>query len=275
MDSARSIRPPGTARGEIDRHTGSSGWTSRLPRRTLLGGLGALAASALAGCSEITSYEFRVDAVVLPAAGRAALDYTESAREPIVVERSRTVGGATVDATIESQMASYESNWSLEATPSGEEPNVLRVGALSTPEANVLETSLNPLTEVALQDVLTHDDATEFFDRVGLTDGEETAWVRGPAPIGTGGTTLLGEQTVMESFGGIVETSGTQSVVFAHVARAAVEETAVITTGVHDRTVDSPDGPYVGRDGFVSTDGFERAIDAVNDSNAEFALVSE
>ncbi|MGM0590741.1 MAG: DUF6517 family protein [Halobacteriota archaeon] len=116
------------------------------------------------------------------------------------------------------------------------------VGILSTPSASVGGESLNPLSRLATLDLLQQDEARKLLARAGITDVDEAEWTEGPDPIspadGPSTVTLLGTETEIESFVGVVTGDAGPWGVGVHVVRID-EDDHVIVAGVHRRVVGS------------------------------------
>lgn len=119
------------------------------------------------------------------------------------------------------------------------------MAVLSTPTASVAGKSANPLTEVDTTKLLRREEAKQLLTRAGISDVDGLAWAAGPEPVepGEGPTTvtLLGTETEIESFVGVVEGDAGPWGVGVHFVRADADD-HVIVVGVHRRAVGSADG---------------------------------
>lgn len=240
-------------------------------RRRLLGTVGAtVVATRLAGCGSVTSYEFGATPVVLGDDAREGLGYVAVRREPVVVERSGTVGGVDVDLTVESHVAVYgtpaETERATAAAPT--------VGAVSTPNAIVMDRSFNPLARLSLPNLITSESGTGFLARLGLDEigatGVRMHWQRGPTFVAGREGICLGLETTLESYAGVLGGSP-PSVAFVHLARVDTES-VVIAAAVHGRDVEDPGRAFVGpEDGHVSPPAFGGAVDTFAAASAGFA----
>jgi len=158
-------------------------------RRGFLAAVGSGAGVVLSGCGGVTSYEFGVDPVVLAGDARERLAYRERSRGSAVAERSRSVRGVEVTATVESHVAVYEPTDGAPAraaTPT--------VGAVSTPAASIRGRSFNPLAQLSLAGLLTGEAGVRVLRRAGLNEvghrRDRVRWRRGPtaAPAPVSGT---------------------------------------------------------------------------------------
>lgn len=119
------------------------------------------------------------------------------------------------------------------------------VAVLSTPTASVAGKSANPLTQVDTSDLLEREEAKRLLSRAGISDVDNLAWAAGPEPVDPGEgpetVTLLGTETDIESFVGVVEGESGPWGVGVHLARAD-DDDHVVVVGVHRRAVGSADG---------------------------------
>lgn len=146
----------------------------------------------------------------------------------------------------------------------------LTLGVLSTPAANVLGRSVNPIAGIETDALLTSPEAASFLRASGVEGGGSLDWLRGPDPLGTTGTTLLDESVTLETFGGILDGSPAR-VVYVHLVRLD-GESVVITAGVHGDDVTDTGRPLVGADGYLTQGELDDRRAAVADANAELTV---
>jgi hypothetical protein len=235
----------------MERKRLTGGGASRGPtRRDLLRAV-SVALVALSGCGRVTRYEFSATPVGLRRDVRAALGYELIRHGSVVAERSRTVGGVDVTTTVESHLTAYRA-------PDGDEraratPPIL--GAISTPEAVVMGRPFNPLASLSIPNLLTSKAGARFLrgagvDRVGH-DRSRVRWERGPTFLDSRAMALLGTETTLESYAGVLGGSP-PSVVFVHLARVT-DDSVVIVVAMHGHDVADPNRPFVGTDGAHAT----------------------
>lgn len=234
MDSNESAPPPpGGYRGRspVSRTEGRPGPTRRQTVRA-----GALAVSALlAGCSglsvpdSVKSYEFRAEPVVLPADARRELEYRRVVAEPIVTESRATIEGVEISATIESHVEGYERT--------SDDADVAVVGTLSTPQATVRDHSFNPAASVSLSSLLTHEIGRQFVGTARRSWTAVPEWEESPTVVDVGSTTLLGEETRLVSFAGVLSDGSERSGVVCHLSQTESGD-RVFSAGVGDRRPD-------------------------------------
>lgn len=249
----------------------TGGDTTVPSRRRLLGTVGAtMLATGLAGCGSVTTYEFGATPVVLGDDAREELGYVTVRREPVIVERSRTVGGVDMDVTVESPVAVYgtpaETERATAAAPT--------VGAVSTPNATVMDRSFNPLVRLSLPNLITSESGTRVLARLGLdvigAMGERMHWKHGPTFVAGRKGTCLGLETTLESYAGVLGGS-TPSVAFVHLTRVDTDS-VVITAAVHGQDVEDPGRAFVApEDGYLSPAAFRGAVDTFAAASAAFA----
>ncbi|MCY4730712.1 phage tail protein [Natronomonas gomsonensis] len=107
---------------------------------------------------------------------------------------------------------------------------------LSTPDASVAGRSANPVVRMDTPELLQHDIAREILRRAGVTDAESVEWLTGPRPARggseSGSSVLLGIETSLESFEGVVSGRDGPWLVGIHVARIT-DGDHVVAAGVH------------------------------------------
>lgn len=244
---------------------------STLDRRRLLLTAGGIAAAAsLAGCSSVTDYEFTADPVVLPGEARTDLNYETVREEPVVVERSRTVGGLVINATVASRVAVYASTADREHA-TAEAPSV---GAVSTPKASVMGRSFNPLARLSLSNLLTSETGTRVLERAGLEvvghSRTGVGWRRGPTLIAGRDGVCMGVDTSLESYAGVLA-GRPPTVAFVHLARVDADG-VVIALAIHGHDVEDPGREFVGpTPGYLSPDAFDAAVDRFDRFSAALA----
>lgn len=238
-------------------------------RRFLVAGGAAALTTGLAGCTEqVTDYEFRADQVVLSEAVRASLDYELLDSHSVTTERSRTVSGVDVTATVESQVTVYGTGQLGDGTPARPD-----LGVLSTPAASVMGRSFNPLAAQSLATLLDSAAGRAFLRRAGLNDvgadgePERIRWERGPRFLAAHDGRCLDRRVTLDSYAGVLG-DGAPSVAFLHLARAEADS-VVVASGVHGRDVEAPDRSFVGsEDGYLPPDRFEMAVETYGDATA-------
>ena len=136
------------------------------------------------------------------------------------------------------------------------------MAVLSTPTAAVAGQSVNPLVGVGTRDLLQRDVARQMLERAGVSDASDLRWLAGPdsmtrtgvddteplsgantssaTPQGESDPTLLGTETTIESFEGIINGEVGPWGIGVHVARATPDD-HVVVAGVQRRPLASPD----------------------------------
>lgn len=233
-------------------------------RRSLLRAASVASVTGLAGCGRVTDYEFRARPVVVEWGASAAPKYETVRREPVVMERSRTVAGAEVTAIMKSHLAVYRTTGDSDRA-SGL-PQFL--GVISTPEAVVVDRQFNPLVGLSLPNLLTSGAGVRFLRTVGVDrvghSRSRVRWTRGPTFLESRAMRLLGTRTALESYAGILG-GNPPSVAFVHLARAE-DDSVVIVAAMHGSDVGQPDRRFVGAsDAYVSAARFGRIVTTVRD----------
>jgi len=233
-------------------------------RRELLGVAPAVSV-LLAGCGRVTRYEFSATPVALAREARGTLGYETTRHEPVRTERSRTVGGVDVTVAVESHLTAYrrpDSDGRARTTPPV-------LGVISTPGAVVMGRTFNPLARLSIPNLLTSEAGVRFLRRAGVDrvghDRPRIRWERGPAFLRSRPMELLGTETTLESYAGIL--GGTpQTVVFVHLTRVE-DDSVVIVAATHGHDVADPTRAFVGADGaYASPDRFDRLVTTVGEA---------
>jgi hypothetical protein len=248
--------------------TDTSGVATRRAFLRTVGGVAGVV--GLAGCGRVDRYEFRAKPVVLPPEKRRHLGYEEVRRDALRTEHTGTVSGVAVAATVETEVAVYETG----GPPVDGETSV---GVASTPVATVRDRSLNPLASRPLGALLTGDAGRAFLARAGL-DGLDSGpgppdWKRGPTEVGSSPATCLDEATTLRSHAGVLSGSPPRLAV-VHLTRVAAE-TAVIPALVHGHAVQDPGRAFVGPDGYLARQRLERTRDALGTASAALVYATE
>jgi hypothetical protein len=108
---------------------------------------------------------------------------------------------------------------------------------LSTPNASVADQSANPLVDKSTKSLLQREETRQMLRRAGVSDADDVEWAQGPDPFYREGkdqdhvSNLLGEETEIESFSGVVSGDVGPWGVAIHVARATPDD-HVIAAGV-------------------------------------------
>lgn len=236
---------------------------------------GVAGAVALAGCGSVDRYEFSARPVEIPPSRRRDLGYAQTGSETVVVERTRTVGGVEVTATVESHVAAYEPA----SGPAGT-PDAPTIGTASTPPATVMGRSFNPLARLSLGNLLTSERGLRFLERAGIDavghDRRTVRWERGPTFVGRREGTCLGVETTIESYAGVL--GGTpRSVAFVHVTRVHADD-VVLAAAVHGHDVEDAQGEYVaagGESAFLSRARFDDAAETFVGATATVSYASD
>lgn len=224
-----------------------------------------MTAVGFVGCSRVTEYEFQATAVELPEPDREELAYEERNRTSWTSERSRTVRGVEIKASIESHVTVYDAREDDVTLPV--------IAVLSTPRASVGGRAMNPLVRRSLEDLLTSAAADQFLGRAGLDGvggGADVAWERGPTFVGSQEGEFLGESVTVEGYAGL-RGGDPRSVAFVHLVRAETDDVA-LAAAVHGRRVEETRDSFVGSDGYVSRAAFDDAVDSFADALERMAV---
>ncbi|MEF8779809.1 MAG: DUF6517 family protein [Haloferacaceae archaeon] len=124
------------------------------------------------------------------------------------------------------------------------------LATLSTPDASVLGQSVNPLRSLGTAELLRQETARRVLRRAGLSDADSIEWLVGPREIRTDleerTVNLLGNETPLESYEGVVSGRDGPWLVGIHVARVA-DDDLVVAAGVHRHPIGMPDGEITAR----------------------------
>lgn len=118
------------------------------------------------------------------------------------------------------------------------------LGALATPNAQVGGQSANPLVGMGTEQLLQQRPTREVLAQAGLTDAEAVEWLAGPRAISSGGevsTTLLGTETAVERFLGVVSSEDGPFGVSVKTARVTPDD-HVVAASVLRRPVGTAEG---------------------------------
>jgi phage tail-like protein len=113
------------------------------------------------------------------------------------------------------------------------------LATLSTPDASVAGQSANPLVGMETRELLQHEAARAALRRAGVTDADAVEWRVGPRQLGgldDRAMTLLGTETRLESFAGVVNGTDGPWLVGVHVGRMT-DGNHVVAAGVHRHPV--------------------------------------
>lgn len=122
------------------------------------------------------------------------------------------------------------------------------LGALTTPDASVGGESANPIVGMETEELLQSGAGRRMLARAGLTDADEVEWVAGPKTFDPDGPavrypepTLVGEETIPETFGGVVSGEDGPWGIVVSIARRT-DDDHIIAASVIRRPVATPDG---------------------------------
>jgi len=220
--------------------------------------------AGLAGCGRVTQYEFRATPVVLERPASGVPTYETTRREPVVMERSRTIGGVEVTVTMRGHVAAYR-----EPGDSDQASGVPAfLGVISTPKSVVAGREFNPLARLSIPNLLTSTAGVRFLRAVGVDRlghaRSRVRWGRGPLFLESRAVRFLGRETALESYAGVLG-GEPPTVAFVHLARVE-DDTVVIVAAVHGHDVEDPDRAFVGDDeAYVSTAEFSSTVTTVRD----------
>ena len=157
---------------------------------------------------------------------------------------------------VESDSAPPSSHWPLYWSTA--------VGALSTPEAEVMGNSLNPVADASPEELLTDEETRSFVGRLGL-DGVADGWVEGPESVNTEVGRLLGEDAPVETFVGLTGSREDPEFAVVHVGRLETGDDTVFVTGTSTWGVDQVGRVFIGDDGYVSGSDLGESIETALD----------
>lgn len=178
----------------MDYHSQQSG-TDRIARRTMLGTVGAIGVTGLAGCLDAIPFigddpiEFSSEPVSVSAASLDETGYEEQESGEMTIERTYEVAGQTQDVVVTNWQAEYDKSIDADAfgLPIGGEYRGAVFTALSTPQVSVLDRTFNPVGEMESEELAEMvQDRYDGMDDLS-PDGEETV-------------TILGETTTVGEF---------------------------------------------------------------------------
>lgn len=195
-------------------------------RRTLVVGVGSLAAAGLAGCTGLLGddpIEFEASAVGASDDALEETGYEFVELEDIVIERTLEAAGQSRDVVVTNRQAEYEK--AIDMGPLGEQRGALFT-VLSTPQVEVLGREFNPVADM---------DTRELVEMV--QDGYDG--VRNVGPLDTSEVTVLGQETTQQRFEAEADFGGATVDVYLHVSEAVgTDEDLAVTVGAYPQQTD-------------------------------------
>ena len=146
---------------------------------------------------------------------------------------------------------------------------------LSTPAAEVAGQSVNPLATMSFEEILTDERTRGVFGKIVWDAGagrRDLTWTAGPSEvmIATGDRTyVLGNETELKSFVGVVDAEDGPWGVGVHVARVEHEGDSVISASSHRRIIGTDDD-FEDPKQFWSEGSFENARALTAATNSRF-----
>lgn len=123
--------------------------------------------------------------------------------------------------------------------------NTIGLAVLSTPTASVLGQSANPIVNMETSELLQHDATRRLLARAGMTDADEVEWLAVPQsipwPSADNSLTLLGTETDLNLYVGVVAGVNDPWGVLLNVARVTKDGDHVITASTIRRPVGTAD----------------------------------
>lgn len=192
-------------------------------RRMFLKTTGATAAvTALAGCGGTQSRRFVAAPAVL--ADPEGMGYALADEQSPTETLEREVAGTTYRVTIENTLRAYEGDDGRWA------------GTLTSPSAEVVGQSFNPLSGLSLVD-LVDGYGDDLLTATVLTDQNSVGWRRGPASVDEFGGDLLGDDVTCRTLVGATEGG---DVVLLHAARTTNEGDIVVAASLRSYPAPEP-----------------------------------
>lgn len=148
-------------------------------RRRLLAAAGGTVVASLAGCTDLLSdgpITFEADQATVPESARSELSYEEVEITDVVIEETVEAGDRSRDVEVTNWKAEYDKGIDL---PTGTRVRGAVCVVLSTPKAEVLGRTFNPIADMDPEEIM-----QEFQGRIeGIEDvervGEESASMLG------------------------------------------------------------------------------------------------
>lgn len=232
----------------MDRNTDDSDGFSFSRRALLKSGVGASVASMTAGCgglfpSQAKSYEFTAAPVGLQETPDP-FEYDRTADGEVTTEREESVLGNDVTITLTNYRSVYEGGRDT-------------LGLLASPVANVKGGGAqNPLATKSLREILAGDLGERLLRNAEVVERSDLTWERGPEEVTRRDAELLGTETTIRSFAGVVRGEGFHLVTAARVRDAG---DVVLPTSVLQR--EGSAASLVGEEGFVTEGTVTRTVD--------------
>lgn len=230
---------------------GSSGFD--LSRRTLLKtGVSAATVSGLAGCNAIDPleqqfFEFAAAPVGLAESAEGP-DYDRDRNFERTVERHPSVLGNEITVTITNYISLYRGD-------------VDTLGLLASPRAEIpiVNDPQNPLATQSMEDILTGRTGERLLQNAGIVEETDITWERGPRLVETRDDELLGHETEIRSFAGVIEGKGFHLV---NAVRVEDAKDVVFAVTVEDRTKGG--GQLIGTDGYMSREDVAESVERLS-----------
>lgn len=219
-------------------------------RRQFLGGLAVASLPLVAGCTALTEGDFNAGEVYMPAEAADALGYEEIKRETISSVERGEVYSFDVEARLTSHFAVYDKIVEIEEDVEG--ADVMRVSAVSSPQAVILRNAVNPLSTLGRRALLTNPRGQWYLNRAGFEE-VELGWTDGPTFVSNNRAAFLGGQERLYSvYAGTLGEGEDARVVFAHAIRVDSGDDVVLGLAVRHWPASDMDRPYVGEDGYLT-----------------------
>lgn len=192
-------------------------------RRTFIASAGTIAATAIAGCSQISSdrpLEFESTPARVPEDTLGETGYEETDTEAIEVERTFDIGGEERTVTVTNQRVAYEKEIRAEIELPEALPGVVFT-TLTTPSVEILGQEANPVADMSNEELLDRGrDRYGGLENVEI-DGEDTV-------------TVLGETTTRTRFAAEAQFGETAVDVYIHLSNPVESDgDFIVGAGAH------------------------------------------
>lgn len=211
----------------------------QLDRRAFVASAGALAATTIAGCNQITDdepLEFESTPARVSDSTLEETGYEVAEADEIEIERSFDVAGQERTVTVTNQQVTYEKGFGPESDLpddlSDDLPGAV-FATLTTPSIGIVGREMNPVAEASNEELL-----ERFQDQFGgiedvEVDGEETV-------------TVLGETTTRTRFAAEARMGGADVDVYIHVSNPVESaDEFVAGVGVHPQLLPNEESDVV------------------------------
>lgn len=194
----------------------------RLGRRAVLAGA-TVGLASMAGCMDLVSgdtVEFTASEASVSDAGLEETEYQHGNTEEVTIDETVEAGGIERRLIVTNWVNTYQKDLSVQ----GESQQAATFAVVSTPNAEILGQSFNPIAEMSHDELL-----TEFQGQL----GDEYEGVDDLERVDSRQEIVLGEETEVSTFETTAEFGGEQVEIYIHVTTVAHGDDLIVAVGAH------------------------------------------